>query len=156
MARVLPAAELEKMRQSMEASEREVTEQLRSTDAVDREQNRVSLAQSLALRDGLRAELARMTPEERRMPTYLNRSNDQGPLILGEHLTADEAPPSLRVLTHNYDFWRARRSPAEARTISVQMAMSLLCLAPQIQNALWQAYHKLDWAAINDVLEQPR
>lgn len=60
------------------------------------------------------------------------------------------------MLTPNYDFWRARRSPVEVRTITVHLSMTLTCLSPKIQQALWQAYHELDWTAINNLLEAPR
>jgi hypothetical protein len=28
--------------------------------------------------------------------------------------------------------------------------------SPKIQAALWQAFHKLDWGAFNNLLERPR
>jgi hypothetical protein len=36
------------------------------------------------------------------------------------------------------------------------MSMTLTCLSPRIQQALWKAYHTLDWAAFNNLLENPR
>jgi hypothetical protein len=153
---ILPAVEIEKSRQAQEATEREVTENLKKQEATDRERNADAHAKSFAMRDSMNAELARMTPEERRMPTYINGALDSGPVASGWRLTADESPPAWRVLTPNYDFWRARRAPVEVRTITVHLSMTLTCLAPKIQQALWKAYHELDWAAINDLLEAPR
>lgn len=71
-------------------------------------------------------------------------------------LTADGAPPSWRVHAPNDDFWRARRSPVEVRTIEVRLTMTGTCLSPTIKPALWKAYHELDWDAINNLLEAPR
>jgi hypothetical protein len=156
MKGILSAAEIEKSRQAQEATEREVTENLRKTEAADRDRNAESYAKSFAARDSMNAELARMTPEERAMPTYINGALDSGPIASGWRLTADEAPPAWRVLTPNYDFWRARRSPVEVRTITVHLSMTLTCLSPKIQQALWKAYHELDWGAINNLLEAPR
>jgi hypothetical protein len=104
----------------------------------------------------MNAELLRMSPEERRMPTYINGALDSGPVATGWRLTADETPPAWRVLTPDYDFYRARRSPVEVRSIQVHISMTQTCLAPAIQHALWQAYHTLDWDALNQALERPR
>lgn len=152
----LPAAEVEKMRQTMEATEREVTERLKQDEAEHRERNAEALANSFGPRDSMRAELARMTPAERNMPTYINNALDHGPVATGWRITADSVPPAWRVLTPNYDFYRARRSAVEVRSIKAHIGIGGTCLAPTIQRALWQAYHKLDWAALNQMLEQPR
>jgi hypothetical protein len=97
-----------------------------------------------------------MTPEERRMPTYINNALDEGPIATGWRLTSDSMPPAWRVLTPNYDFWRARRSPAEAHSINVHIGISGTGLRPNVRNALLQAFKKLDWAAINGLLDAPR
>jgi hypothetical protein len=153
---VLPEAEIKKMRQVQESTEREVAERLKKDEAMHREQNTAAHAKSFEMRDRMLAELERMTPEERRMPAYINGALDQGPIATGWRLTADEAPPAWRVLTPNFDFYRARRSPVEVRSITVSMSTSLTCGAPEIRQAVWRAYHTLDWAAINNLLEQPR
>lgn len=72
----MPATEIEKLRQAQEATEREVTEKLKQDEAMHREQNTASLANSFARRDCMNAELLRMSPEERRMPTYINDALD--------------------------------------------------------------------------------
>lgn len=153
---ILPDSAIEEMRQTQETTEREVTENLKKDEAMHREQNTEALASSFARRDSMEAELARMTPEERRLPTYINNALDSGPMATGWRLTADSAPPAWRVLTPNYDFYRARRSPVEVRSIDVHLSMAFTCLAPEIQHMLWQAYHTLDWAAFNHLLETPR
>jgi hypothetical protein len=156
IAAIMPAAEIEKMRKLQETTEREVTEKLKQDEAMHREQNSRALANSFAVRDSMNAELLRMSPEERRMPTYINGALDSGPVATGWRLTADETPPAWRVLTPDYDFYRARRSPVEVRSIQVHISMTQTCLAPAIQHALWQAYHTLDWDALNQALERPR
>lgn len=154
---VLPDAEIEKQRQAQEATEREVTAQLKQDEARHREQNAGAGALLSAWRDSLLVELERMTPAERRMPAYLNeRPDEDGPRATGWMVVADSAPPSWRVLTPNLDFYRSRRSPVEVRSISVNISMTMTCLRPKIQKMLWQLYHTLDWAALNDLLETPR
>lgn len=76
------AAEVEKLRQQMDETDREVTETLQ------------------------KAELERMTSEERRMPTYINNAQEEGPIATD---------------------WRLTRT-----------------------------FKTLDWAAINQLLDQPR
>jgi hypothetical protein len=150
------AVEVEKMRQTLEQTEREVTENLRKTAEEDRERNRDALAASWGRRDSLRVELERMTPEERRMPTYINNTTGEGPIATGWPLTSDSAPPAWRILTPNYDFWRARRSPVEVRSINVHIGIAGTGLHPKVRNALLQTFKKLDWAAFNRLLDQPR
>lgn len=156
LAGIVPAAEIEKLRQTQENTEREVTERLKKDEEQHRDQNATALTKSFGMRDGMQAELAQMTPDERRMPTYINNALTEGPNATGWRLTTDEAPPAWRVLTPNDDFYRARRSPVEVRSISVSIGMSRTCLAPKIQAALWKAFHTLDWGAFNNLLEQPR
>lgn len=153
---MVPAARIEETRRIFETTEREVTDRLKQNEAGDRAQNRDARAQSFAMRDRMQAELARMTPEERRMPAYISKTSNLGPIATGWPLTADGAPPAWRVLTPNYDFWRARRSPVEVRSINVHLSITKTCLSARIQRALWQVYHTLDWAAINRLLDQPR
>ena len=155
---IIPDSAIEKMRQIQESTEREVTEKLKNDEATHREQNSEAYANSFARRDSMLVELARMTPEERRMPAYIGGpfERGQGLTATGWPMTADSTPPSWRVLTPNFDFYRIRRSPVEVRSINVHLSMTLTCLAPQIQHMLWKLYHTLDWAAINNLLEEPR
>ena len=153
---ILPDAEIAKLRQAQEATEREVTEKLKRNEATDREQNSEAYTISFARRDSMNAELARMTPEERRMPAYISKTTEDGPRATGWNLTTDSTPPNWRILTPNLDFYRMRRSPVEVRSINVHLSMTLTCLAPEIQQMLWKLYHTLDWAAINSLLETPR
>jgi hypothetical protein len=148
-----PAAEVEKMRRQLEDVEREVTERLRREDAAVRE--RFAGARSLIARQGddLRATLAATTPQERRMPAFVNNALTTGPDVAGYRLTSDGSPPSWHVRTPDYAFWRFRRSPVEVRSIRVSIGMSGTCLQPAIQDALWSAWQKLDWSAFQQLLE---
>jgi hypothetical protein len=56
-----------------------------------------------------------------------------------------------RVLTPNYDFWRARRSRVEVRTINVYLEGSP---APPVLNAIYQMYTKFDWRALAALIDQ--
>jgi len=62
----------------------------------------------------------------------------------------------LGVLTPDYDYWRARRSPVEARGIQVHIGASGSGLDPAVHRALWQAFNSLDWAALSKLLELPQ
>jgi hypothetical protein len=156
LAKHQSAAEVEKMRELLETTEREVTEQMRKNEAGDRERNAEALAASFGLRDSLRFELERMSPAERSMPTYINTSTNEGPRATGWELTNDSTPPAWRVLTPNYDFWRARRSPVDVRSINVHIGIAGTGLYPNVRNALLQTFRKLDWAAFNQLLDAPR
>jgi hypothetical protein len=155
-ARYQPPAEVANLRRMLEQTEQEVTERLRATDAEDRVRHREALAASYGYRDSLAADLERMTPAERRMPTYINNVSAEGPLATGWTLGTDSTPPSWRVLTPNYDFWRARRSPVDVRSINVQIGIGGTGLHPQVRQALLQTFRLLDWAAVNQLLDVPR
>lgn len=153
-ASVQSAAELEKTRESLERSEREVTERLRKTDEADRARNEKALAASFGPRNAMAAELDRMTPAERAMPTYINNALTEGPNATGWRLTSDPAPPAWRVLTPNYDFYRIRRSSAEVRSITVNIAITGTGLRPPVRQALLHTFKKLDWAAFSGLLNR--
>jgi hypothetical protein len=150
------AAEVQKLRQTLEATEREVTERLQKSEAADRERNAEARSNVSTYFDDLRATLARMTPAERRMPALVNNALTEGPMAGGYRLTSDDAPPAWRLRAPNYAFWRARRSPVEVRSIRVSIGISGTCLRPTIQKALLQAFQKPDWAGFNRLLETPR
>jgi hypothetical protein len=150
------AAEVEKLRQTLEATERDVTEQLRKEEAGDRERNAGALAGITAYSDSLRLTLERMSPAERRMPALVDNALADGPMAAGYRLTSNESPLAWAVRTPNWAFWRARRSPVETRSIRVSIGMSGTCLKPEVRIALLQTFKKLDWGAIHRLLDQPR
>jgi hypothetical protein len=149
-------AEVEKLRQTLETTEREVTDQLKKSEADDRERNQNALVALHGPGDSMRAELERMSPTERAMPAYINNALSEGPIATGWRLTSDPAPPAWRVLMPNYDFWRARSSPVEVRSINVHIGVGGTGLRPNVHRALWQTFQQLDWGAINALLETPR
>jgi len=150
------AAEVAKLRRQLEETEREVTDRLRATDAEDRLRNQAALAASYGPRDSLAAELARMTPAERRMPAYVNNAATGGPSATGWTLTSDSTPPAWRVLTPNYDFWRTRGSAVAVRSLSVRIGISGTGLRPAVRQALLQAFRVLDWAAVRQLVDASR
>jgi len=153
---VLPPAEVERMRLALEASERDVTERLRKTEADDRARFAGARAAIAGAGESLRATLAGMTPAERAMPALVNNALSEGPLAAGYRLTSVETPPSLRMLTPNWDFYRANQSPFEVRSIRVSIGLSRTCLSPKVQHALRQTVQTLDWTAVNGLLSRPR
>lgn len=150
------AAQAQKVKEQLEAMEREVTERLRREDGSVRE--RFAAARGMVHKAGadLRAALAAMTPAERRMPALVNNALTEGPMVAGYRLTTNDAPPAWRVLSPQYEFWRARRSPVEVRSIRVSIGLSGTCLQPAIQRALRDAFARMDWAAIRGMADAPR
>ena len=64
-----------------------------------------------------------------------------------------------RVLTPNYDFWRARKSRVEVRSLTVYIGGGTGKEekdSEALHNALLQTFKKLDWAALNKLLDVPR
>jgi len=90
------------------------------------------------------------------MPALVNNALSEGPLAAGYRLTSVETPPSLRMLTPNWDFYRANQSPFEVRSIRVSIGLSRTCLSPKVQHALRQTVQTLDWTAVNGLLSRPR
>ena len=155
-ARFQTPAEVAKLRQALEANEREVTEQLRRSEAADRDRNTNALSASRGLTDSLRVELARMSAAERRMPALIDNALPEGPIATGWRMAPEDSPAAWRVLMPNYDFWRARHSPVEVRSLTVQIFATGAGLIPQVHKALLRAFHTLDWAAFNQLLDVPR
>lgn len=151
-------AEIEKLRKTLEDSERETGEQLKKADAADPNANKAALAASTSYQDGIRLELARMTPAERRMPALVDGALREGMSATGHTMADRDGPTVQRVLTPNLEFWRARKSPVEARGISVHISASAGGgpPPPAVHNALWQTWKKLDWAAINRLVDHTR
>ena len=118
-------------------------------DASDRAENAQVLATLTEYGDRLRARLAAMSPAERQMPAWLDRMDTSGELPFVE----PGSPRSYRVLQLDPDFYRARRSSAEAWTISVRIAARGTGATPEVQPALYAAFRKLDWAALARLLE---
>ena len=153
---VLSPAEIEKTRQQLETSERDMTERLRQADADAATRGAAGGTSVGGIADGLRATLNQMTAADRARPAYVNNTLSEGPMALGYRLTNDPAPPSLRLLTPNWDFYRASGNRLEVRSVEVNIVLSGTCLNPKVQPALRQAAATLDWAAFNGLLVRPR
>jgi hypothetical protein len=64
-----------------------------------------------------------------------------------------------RIMTPDYEYWRARTSPEEARAIRVFMAdraVNLTCGTPAVRRVVALAFSKVDWAALYALLDEPR
>jgi hypothetical protein len=128
---------------TMEESEREVIAQMKASEDNDRKLNQRNLAIP-TYGDRLRAQIAAMSPEERRSPATTNP---------GGELVAATDPFARRVLTPVVGFWHAKRSPVEARIITVEIAANATGNIPIVQKALWETYKNLDWAAIKRIVD---
>jgi len=155
-AQTQPAAEVAKLRETLDATEREVTDRLHQGEPIDRANYESARAGITDLSADLRRALEQMSPTERRMPALVDNALTDGPFVMGYRLTNDPAPPAWLVRTPNYDFWRARRSPVEVRSIRVHIGISGTGLRPKVQRALWQTYQQLQWSAVNGLLDAPR
>jgi hypothetical protein len=149
VAQFQPAAEVAKLRQTMEDGERDAGEQFKKNENEDRATTRTAFKSM----DDIRAELNRMSPTERKLPAILDTDiartewratgasmRDRDTVTIAVH----------RVLTPNYDFWRARNSRVEMRTINVYLEGSPP--AP-VRNAIYQMYKKFDWRALAALID---
>ena len=151
VAQYQPAAEVAKLRKALEDGEREAGEQLTKSEPDDRARAKSAFEPT----DGIRAELNRMTPAQRRLPAILDTDPARTEWRATGATMRDRdtlASTVHRVLTPNYDFWRARRSPVEMRTINVYLEASD---SPAIREAVYQMYRKFDWRALAALLDQP-
>jgi hypothetical protein len=150
-------AEIEQMRKRLEDNERQVTEQLKAKEAADRHNNDEALALLHSRTGRIRAELDSMSAAERNMPALIDATVTGGTNATGWRMTDRDSPRAWRVVTPNYDFWRARRSPVEVRSIMVKITATGTGLAaPGLHNALLKSFDKMDWTALNRVLDVPR
>ena len=148
LAASVPQAELAQMRKLAEDQEREVGANLKKSEPDDKR------AMTM-LSDSLRAERGRQTAAQLRLPAMFG-GEDYRLNASGRNLTDRDGPDIIRILTPNYDFWRARRSPVEVRSIEVMLQASLTCSHPAVKRAVWAAYQKMDWAAFHRMLDVPR
>jgi hypothetical protein len=132
LAAGLPPAEAAKARKQFEDVERETTAVLKAGEAAEVEEVDRNLARITQQNDRWRARIAAMSPAERNAP---------------------DSPVSIQVLQEDPQFFKARRSRIEVRNIVVRLSASLTCNTPVVQRAVWQAYQKLDWAALARLLE---
>jgi hypothetical protein len=140
-----------KLRKVMEDAEREAGENLKKSESSDREQSK----KALKYVDDVRAELNRMTPAQRRLPAIIDLDPARTEWIATGASMRDidaEIPSVHRVLTPNYDFWRARRSPVEVRLIAVNVVAS--DAPPPLLKLFDQIYKQFDWRALAAMVER--
>jgi hypothetical protein len=155
LAGLRSAAEIAELRRQLEETDRETGENLKKSEADDRAENRKNLEMFVGVRDSINAERRRLSPAERRMPALID-SRDKPAGATGRALADPDDPTTWRVLTPDYGFWRARRSPDEVRAVHVHLQAYGTCSNPAVKRALWQVYQMLDWAALNRLLAVPR
>ena len=145
MERAQGRAAADELRKTLEQTEREVTGNLRAQDAEERARNTEFLATT---RDGdrFRAELAALSPAQRRSPAM---AMGYGPLVPAD------APGANRFLKPDPEFWRMRRSRTEVHTITVSFYPYQTCAEPAVREALWKAYTTLDWMALKRIVDRP-
>ena len=144
MARAQGRAAAEDFRKSQEEIERQTGEQLRAEEAEERKQYKEALSNRYG--DMLRAQIAAMTPAERASPATAELSG---------RLVARDDPVAHRVLTPDPEFWRVRRSRAEAHTIVLGFRPTQFCENPAVQAALSKAYQTFDVAAFRRIVDRP-
>ena len=138
-------AEVDALIKEMEDAERQAAATLKATDAEERQKNQEAL-NAPWIGDKLRASIAAMSPAERKLPAFvLPRASD----LLFDLGTAADTPHVVRVVHNNPDFWRARKSRVEVRSINI--GFHGLCTKepppPEAHRALWALHNKINWAA---------
>jgi hypothetical protein len=151
LARVQPPADVAKLRKELEEAERDAGEQLKKGENDDRERDKSMFRNS----DDLRAELNRMTPEQRKLPAIIDTDPTRTEWrATGSSMRDRDTLTATvhRVLTPNYDLWRARKSVADVRTINVFFEGAP---SPVVTNAIYQTVKKFDWRALAALVDQP-
>jgi len=145
----LSPSEAAAKRKQLEEEDRKTTAELKVGEAKYRAGIGGDLAVMTRQVENMRARIAAMTPAERNIPAWLDRHGgaDAFPLV------APNSEPAVRVLQFDPDFFRARRSRVEARSIHVRLSASVSCETPGKHHAVYKALHQLDWAAIARLLE---
>ena len=139
-------AAADELRKTLEQTEREVGENLKAQDVEERKRNQEVLG-APSQGDQYRARIAAMSPKERASPAYAPYGSTE--------LLAPTDEWARRVLMPDPEFWRVRRSRVEVHSITVAFHASLTCGAPAVQDALWKAYQKFDWAAFKRIVDRP-
>jgi hypothetical protein len=140
-----------KLRKVMEDAEREAGENFKKSESSDREQFKTALKAN----DDIRAELNRMTPAQRRLPAIIDTDPARREWIATGASMRDTDLESVtvhRILTPNYDFWRARKSPVEVRTIAVNVVAT--DAPPTLLNVVYQMYKKFDWRGLAAMVDK--
>jgi hypothetical protein len=143
-------AEAAKLRKTLEDADRETEANFKKSEGEDRERAKTAFKST----DDMRAELNRMTPAQRKMPAIIDSDPTRTEWMATGSSMRDRDTVSQnvhRVFTPNYDFWRARRSPVEVRTIAVHFSAS--DAPPPILNVIWQTYKKFDWRGLAALLD---
>lgn len=157
----LPPAQAATLLKTLEDAERGATASLKVADAADRAENARLIGIYAEMVDRARAQLAAMGPADRVSPAWIERRAEQvsasdnpfpGDLA---PLVTPETPLAARVFVPRPEMYQGQRSRVNPRVIQVHLSASLSCQAPAVQRAMFQAYHRLDWAALARLVEPP-
>lgn len=142
VAAIPDKAQAGKMREEFEKTEREVTASLKKSEASDRKE----LSQPKAVADSVRAQLAAMTPAQRAADFW--SLGDLKPV-------PPNTPNARRIVSPKPGFYRMKRSPLEIRAILVTMNIERVDIpgSRELDHAVYEAYTKLDWAALAGMLD---
>jgi hypothetical protein len=151
----LPPAQAAALLKTLEDAERDATASLKAADAADRAENARLIEVYTRPVERARAQLAAMGPADRVAPAWIERRaeppgvnpfpGDLAPLV------TPETPLAARVVVPRLEMYQGQRSRMNPRVIQVQLIIS--CQAPAVQRAMFQAYRKLDWAALARLVE---
>ena len=151
LAQLQPAAEVAKLRKELEDAERDAGEEFKKSESQDRADAKTAFKPT----NDMRAELNHMTPAQRKLPAIVDTDPARTEWRATGASMRDRDTVSAtvsRVLTPNYDFWRARKSIVDVRTINVYFEATS---TPAVQNAVYQAVKKFDWRALAALVDQP-
>lgn len=145
-------AEIAAQIKEMEDGERDAAAQLKAQDAEERKRND-SLSAAPTHADLARLSIARMSPAERNLPTWLVPGESDTLFNFG---TADSTHAS-RVVRPNPGFWSMHRSRVEVRTMNVGFAAACPVHPPppEVHAALWKLRQNIDWAALKRMVNEP-
>ena len=144
----LDKAQVPKMKETLEQTEREMGEGLKAGEASEREHVRKGVAMSTAVVLKLRGQLAAMTPAERAAPAWLMDITDGM-----YHFAAPGTPGSYHLTTDDPAFYRVTGSPIEMRAILVVFKlMGKGARRDHFDRAIYDAYKTFDWAAVARML----
>jgi len=155
-ARTQPPAEVARLRKTLEDAEREATAGLKAAEADELASKNEGVQQFAAVVDAMRNEWRSMTPAQRNMPAIVDPRGQ--PSAVGAAMADRDGPTMRRVLTPIPDFWRVRKSPVEVRSITVYIGGSTGVNerdSETVHTVLLQTLKKLDWAALNRLLDVP-
>jgi hypothetical protein len=129
---------VEKVRADLANADRVAEETLKKQEPAERVELERMKVNATAAGDRFRAQIAAMTPAERASPAFM----------IGDDFVAAGTPNASAIVRLNRDFYRARRSTAEARAILVRIPNA----HDELKSQHEQMYREFDWTALKALL----